>query len=162
MFPTSFDPDLLAYLTPEELAELDLLIVSDPTVWRPLPGPQSLALAGQGRLDGFGGAGTGRDDQLSRQGRVLGAERVVGRLVQLDAVPLLVRPTVGRDHVEARRGLGQRRQKHAALLGGWPQSDPDRSLHAHILPDFAASRRACERRSIPPPAKAGGLLERFR
>ena len=43
MFPTSFDPDLLAYLTPEELAELDLLIVSDPTVWRPLPGPQSMA-----------------------------------------------------------------------------------------------------------------------
>ena len=65
MFPTSFDPDLLAYLTPEELAELDLLIVSDPTVWRPLPGPQSLAFHSEADIIGYGGAAGGGKTDLA-------------------------------------------------------------------------------------------------
>lgn len=65
MFPTSFDPDLLAYLTPEELAELDLLIVSDPTVWRPLPGPQSLAYYSEADIIGYGGAAGGGKTDLA-------------------------------------------------------------------------------------------------
>ena len=31
MLQISFDPSLLAYLTPQELADLDALIASDPT-----------------------------------------------------------------------------------------------------------------------------------
>ena len=65
MSPTSFDADLLAYLTPEELAELDLLIVSDPTVWRPLPGPQSLAFHSEADIIGYGGAAGGGKTDLA-------------------------------------------------------------------------------------------------
>ena len=69
MSPTSFDPGLLAYLTQKELAELDLLITSDPTVWRPLPGPQSLAYYSDADIIGYRRAGyslrrlDGRHDQ---------------------------------------------------------------------------------------------------
>ena len=65
MSPTSFDADLLAYLTPEELAELDALIVSDPTIWRPLPGPQSLAFHSEADIIGYGGAAGGGKTDLA-------------------------------------------------------------------------------------------------
>lgn len=65
MSPTSFDPELLAYLTPKELAELDLLITSDPTVWRPLPGPQSLAYYSDADIIGYGGAAGGGKTDLA-------------------------------------------------------------------------------------------------
>lgn len=65
MFPTSFDPALLAYLTPEELAYLDALIVSDPTIWRPLPGPQSLAFHSTADIIGYGGAAGGGKTDLA-------------------------------------------------------------------------------------------------
>lgn len=65
MFPTSFDPALLAYLTPEELADLDALIVSDPTIWRPLPGPQSLAFHSTADIIGYGGAAGGGKTDLA-------------------------------------------------------------------------------------------------
>lgn len=65
MSPTSFDPDLLAYLTPEELADLDALISSDPTVWRPLPGPQSMAYYSDADIIGYGGAAGGGKTDLA-------------------------------------------------------------------------------------------------
>lgn len=65
MSPTSFDPSLLAYLTPEELAELDRLIVSDPAVWRPLPGPQSMAYYSEADIIGYGGAAGGGKTDLA-------------------------------------------------------------------------------------------------
>jgi len=65
MSPTSFDPELLAYLTPKELAELDLLITSDPTVWRPLPGPQSMAYYSDADIIGYGGAAGGGKTDLA-------------------------------------------------------------------------------------------------
>lgn len=65
MSPTSFDPDLLAYMTPEELADLDALISSDPTVWRPLPGPQSMAYYSDADIIGYGGAAGGGKTDLA-------------------------------------------------------------------------------------------------
>lgn len=65
MSPTSFDPDLMAYLTPEELADLDALISSDPTVWRPLPGPQSMAYYSDADIIGYGGAAGGGKTDLA-------------------------------------------------------------------------------------------------
>lgn len=65
MFPTSFDRDLLGYLTPDELAELDLLITSDPTIWRPLPGPQLVAFESDADIIGYGGAAGGGKTDLA-------------------------------------------------------------------------------------------------
>jgi hypothetical protein len=65
MLATSFDPALIAYLTPEELAQLDALIASDPTIWRPLPGPQRLAYESTADIIGYGGAAGGGKTDLA-------------------------------------------------------------------------------------------------
>lgn len=65
MLATSFDPSLIAYLTPEELAQLDALIVSDPTIWRPLPGPQRMAYESRADIIGYGGAAGGGKTDLA-------------------------------------------------------------------------------------------------
>lgn len=55
----SFDAALLAYLTPDELKELDQLL-DDPTrLFWPLPGPQSMAYDSKADIIGFGGAAGG-------------------------------------------------------------------------------------------------------
>lgn len=65
MAQTQFDPALLAYLTPQEMAELDALIISDPVIWRPLPGPQSLAYESAADIVGYGGAAGGGKTDLA-------------------------------------------------------------------------------------------------
>lgn len=65
MSATLFDPALLAYLTPQELAQLDALITSDPTIWRPLPGPQSVAFHSEADIIGYGGAAGGGKTDLA-------------------------------------------------------------------------------------------------
>lgn len=62
---TSFDPELLAYLTPDELAELDTLLATDPAKWRPLPGPQSTAYESKADIVGYGGAAGGGKTDLA-------------------------------------------------------------------------------------------------
>jgi len=62
---TSFDPELLAYLTPEEKAELDTLLATDPVKWRPLPGPQSTAYNSRADIVGYGGAAGGGKTDLA-------------------------------------------------------------------------------------------------
>lgn len=61
----SFDPSLLAYLTPQERAELDRLIASDPVPWRPLKGPQQMAYESQADIIGYGGAAGGGKTDLA-------------------------------------------------------------------------------------------------
>lgn len=54
------DPrDLIRDLSPEQLAALDEIVDNDPELWRPLPGPQTLAVESEADVVGFGGAGGG-------------------------------------------------------------------------------------------------------
>jgi hypothetical protein len=57
---------LLQYATPAELAEIDELLLSDPTPWHPLPGPQTQAFESEADITGYGGAaGGGKTDLLA-------------------------------------------------------------------------------------------------
>lgn len=73
----AFDPELLKYLTPEELAELDTLLTTDRTIWRPLPGPQSIAYESTADIIGYGGAAGGGKTDLAC-GKSLTQHRKVG------------------------------------------------------------------------------------
>ncbi len=73
----AFDPALLAYLTDEERAELDSLLTSDKTLWRPLPGPQTIAYESQADIIGYGGAAGGGKTDLAC-GKALTSHRKVG------------------------------------------------------------------------------------
>jgi hypothetical protein len=53
------------YLTIDERAELDALVASDTAMWRPLPGPQSLAADSLADITGFGGAAGGGKTDLA-------------------------------------------------------------------------------------------------
>jgi hypothetical protein len=59
MFPTSFDPALLAHLTPAEQAELDSLLHDPARPFWPLPGPQLMAYHSLAEIIGFGGSAGG-------------------------------------------------------------------------------------------------------
>lgn len=89
MAQATFDPELLPYLTKEELAELDSLLASDPTLWRPLPGPQSVAYESRADIIGYGGAaGGGKTDlacgkALTRHRKVMMLRRVGTELTSI-------------------------------------------------------------------------------
>jgi len=57
--------ELLPYLTPDERAEVDRILLSDTTVWRALPGPQSLAYYSDADIIGYGGAAGGGKTDLA-------------------------------------------------------------------------------------------------
>ena len=57
---------LLRYATPEELAEIDALLQTDPSPWFALPGPQTMAYESEADITGFGGAaGGGKTDLVT-------------------------------------------------------------------------------------------------
>jgi hypothetical protein len=66
MTPTEIE-ELAGYLTPEERAEFDKLLLADlvEQAWRPLPGPQSMAYYSQADVIGFGGAAGGGKTDLA-------------------------------------------------------------------------------------------------
>ena len=74
---TAIDPTLFAYLTADELAELDTLLTSDKTIWRPLPGPQTDAYQSVADIIGYGGAAGGGKTDLAC-GKSLTNHRKVG------------------------------------------------------------------------------------
>lgn len=56
---------LLEKMTPEQLAEVDALLREDKAVWRPQPGPQTMAYESTADIIGYGGAaGGGKTDLL--------------------------------------------------------------------------------------------------
>ena len=67
---------LLRYATPEELAEIDRLLSADPTLWTPLPGPQTMAYESEADIIGYGGAAGGGKTDLAC-GKSLTAHRKV-------------------------------------------------------------------------------------
>ena len=56
---------LLKRMSPEELAEIDALIASDPVIWRPLPGPQFMAYCSKADIIGFGGSAGGGKSSMA-------------------------------------------------------------------------------------------------
>jgi hypothetical protein len=56
--------DLLPYLTPAERAEFDDFLATD-AIWRPLPGPQTLAYYSKADVIGYGGAAGGGKTDLA-------------------------------------------------------------------------------------------------
>ena len=62
---TAIDPEVLKRLSPEQLAELDKLLLEDKVLWRPLPGPQSLAYYSKADVTGYGGAAGGGKSDLA-------------------------------------------------------------------------------------------------
>lgn len=73
--------ELLGELTPEEQAELDMLLAQDAPLWTPLPGPQTMAYESEADIIGYGGAaGGGKTDliaglSLTKHKRVLVVRR---------------------------------------------------------------------------------------
>lgn len=55
---------LLAELPEKQKRELDILLSTDPVVWRPLPGPQTMAFHSKADVTGFGGAAGGGKSAL--------------------------------------------------------------------------------------------------
>jgi hypothetical protein len=73
----AFDQSFLKYLTPVELQELDALLATDSKIWRPLPGPQSMAYESKADIIGYGGAAGGGKTDLAC-GKSLTQHRKVG------------------------------------------------------------------------------------
>ncbi len=85
------------------------------------------------RFDGFGRFHSGRNDQLSRQQRVQGAQLIIGRLMQFHAILFTYVPTIGSDCVEAVSVLLHRFKQNTFLLWCSLKWDTNGSLHkAHF------------------------------
>lgn len=57
--------DLFPLMTPEERAEVDQILARDQSVWRPLPGPQTIAYESDADIIGYGGAAGGGKTDLA-------------------------------------------------------------------------------------------------
>jgi hypothetical protein len=62
---TTISPEVLARLSPEKRKELDELLAADTTLWRPLPGPQTMAFHSKADVVGYGGAAGGGKSDLA-------------------------------------------------------------------------------------------------
>lgn len=57
--------ELLKYMTPEERDEVNLILSRDSAIWRPLPGPQTMAFESEADILGYGGAAGGGKTDLA-------------------------------------------------------------------------------------------------
>jgi len=101
-----------------------------------------LPLESQGALDRLGSLDAGLDMQVRDKTRILCFERVIGSMVELDAVLLTMLPSVGSDGVKGRgeqaHGL---RERHCLLCGGLELS-PHRPIHSTNIPYI---KRICKK-----------------
>lgn len=56
---------LMPHMTPEERAAVDAILAADKALWRPLPGPQTLAYESTADIIGYGGAAGGGKSDLA-------------------------------------------------------------------------------------------------
>lgn len=108
----------------------------------------ALLFQGKGRSYRFRRPHTRRDNQLGREIREPLPKSVVGSMVQPDTVLLVGFPSGKADSVEAHGMLSHRLQKRGGLVGGRIETEPDRSLHVHIVTHFTQERKE-ERRFLP-------------
>jgi hypothetical protein len=148
----AFDPALLAYLTDEERAELDSLLTSDKTLWRPLPGPQTIAYESQADIIGYGGAAGGGKTDLAC-GKALTSHRKVGifRLNGTELTGVLDRITEllgGRNGYNGKDNIWRTRRVDGVPIqvefGSFPNPDDEKKYqgrpHDLLVFDEAANR----------------------
>ena len=149
----AFDPALLAYLTDEERAELDSLLTSDKTLWRPLPGPQTIAYESQADIIGYGGAAGGGKTDLAC-GKALTSHRKVGifRLNGTELTGVLDRITEllgGRNGYNGKDNIWRTRRVDGVPIqvefGSFPNPDDEKKYqgrpHDLLVFDEAANMR---------------------
>ena len=149
----AFDPALLAYLTDEERAELDSLLTSDKTLWRPLPGPQTIAYESQADIIGYGGAAGGGKTDLAC-GKALTSHRKIGifRLNGTELTGVLDRITEllgGRNGYNGKDNIWRMRRIDGVAIqvefGSFPNPDDEKKYqgrpHDLLVFDEAANMR---------------------
>lgn len=149
----AFDPALLAYLTDEERAELDSLLTSDKTLWRPLPGPQTIAYESQADIIGYGGAAGGGKTDLAC-GKALTSHRKIGifRLNGTELTGVLDRITEllgGRNGYNGKDNIWRTRRVDGVPIqvefGSFPNPDDEKKYqgrpHDLLVFDEAANMR---------------------
>ena len=149
----AFDPALLAYLTDEERAELDSLLTSDKTVWRPLPGPQTMAYESEADIIGYGGAAGGGKTDLAC-GKSLTRHRKIGifRLNGTELTGVLDRITEllgGRNGYNGKDNIWRTRRADGVQIqvefGSFPNPDDEKKYqgrpHDLLVFDEAANMR---------------------
>jgi len=149
----AFDPALLAYLTDEERAELDSLLTSDKTLWRPLPGPQTIAYESQADIIGYGGAAGGGKTDLAC-GKALTSHRKIGifRLNGTELTGVLDRITEllgGRNGYNGKDNIWRTRRVDGVAIqvefGSFPNPDDEKKYqgrpHDLLVFDEAANMR---------------------
>lgn len=149
----AFDPALLAYLTDEERAELDSLLTSDKTIWRPLPGPQTMAFESEADIIGYGGAAGGGKTDLAC-GKSLTQHRKIGifRLNGTELTGVLDRITEllgGRNGYNGKDNIWRTRRADGVQIqvefGSFPNPDDEKKYqgrpHDLLVFDEAANMR---------------------
>ncbi len=149
----AFDPALLAYLTDEERAELDSLLTSDKTIWRPLPGPQTMAYESEADIIGYGGAAGGGKTDLAC-GKSLTQHRKIGifRLNGTELTGVLDRITEllgGRNGYNGKDNIWRTRRADGVQIqvefGSFPNPDDEKKYqgrpHDLLVFDEAANMR---------------------
>lgn len=149
----AFDPALLAYLTDEERAELDSLLTSDKTIWRPLPGPQTMAYDSMADIIGYGGAAGGGKTDLAC-GKSLTQHRKIGifRLNGTELTGVLDRITEllgGRNGYNGKDNIWRTRRADGVQIqvefGSFPNPDDEKKYqgrpHDLLVFDEAANMR---------------------
>ena len=149
----AFDPALLAYLTDEERAELDSLLTSDKTIWRPLPGPQTMAYESEADIIGYGGAAGGGKTDLAC-GKSLTRHRKIGifRLNGTELTGVLDRITEllgGRNGYNGKDNIWRTRRADGVQIqvefGSFPNPDDEKKYqgrpHDLLVFDEAANMR---------------------
>jgi hypothetical protein len=158
--PTLFDAALLGYLSPEERATLDGLLASFSPLWRPLPGPQSLAYYSTADVIGYGGAAGGGKTDLAC-GKALTQHRKVG-IFRLNGTELsgvndrLTELLGGRDGFNGKENIWRTVRADGAPvqveLGSFPNPGDERKYqgrpHDLLVFDEAANMRESQVRFL--------------